>query len=609
MVWGEGVRGGSDAEDDEEDGMKVEVEVDVVDREERYVAIEAEIIGVRVSESAICGRAIAIDVDMSGGSNKMPSWARFSQISAVKRLIEVWVEKEVFCLSSVKRAMRSFVGLREGVVVDTLVKPDGNDVRSMFRADMFESGAEELPPGDHSLSAEVATEEHLLVCELCHGQADVSVNCYFSNMRRCLTHGWKPRVDRAAISPPYLVYDNYKSITNFSESANKEFAKMIAHRVVELVPSDTPGLWNPMGAAIKNSDRRKAQALAGITISDNDSLKAASKAMELMGLPAIKARITHDATASGLNGAALCPPFSYPSFANGLQLVTRDCWMAKTDISRYFHAFPLAKECRDLFLLSLEDRTYRAMKCVFGFGPCPYYTSTWSAEYRRWIWRRLVPNAHMMDDWLTVAKTRLLVEGNLACMCAVLEGSGHSIQMEKNEVGQRIVFLGILIDSQRMTVSFEPVQARGMSALLQTYLNKIRCGRTIDGGSVRSVAGSLNWYSEVLQSGRLHVRSWWLYSIHKGKITAAIRRKLITDTQWWVNILDGGVTGQEYLFSQRVNCCRTATGFTWFSRTRRVTTVSGTIMVSSPKPNRGSTLNSGIKIIFFSHLTMGSSRH
>jgi hypothetical protein len=36
----------------------------------------------------------------------------------------------------------------------------------------------------------------------------------------------------------------------------------------------------------------------------------------------------------------------------------------------------------------------------------------------------------------------------------------------------------------------------------------------------------------------------------KGKITAAIRRKLITYTQWWVNILDewgrGGVTGQEY---------------------------------------------------------------
>jgi hypothetical protein len=72
----------------------------------------------------------------------------------------------------------------------------------------------------------------------------------------------------------------------------------------------------------------------------------------------------------------------------------------------------------------------------------------------------------------------------------------------------------------------------------------------MDGGSIRSVAGSLNWYSEVLQSGRLHVRSWWLYSIHRERITAAVRRKLILDTQWWVGILDewgrGGFTGREY---------------------------------------------------------------
>ncbi len=89
-----------------------------------------------------------------------------------------------------------------------------------------------------------------------------------------------------------------------------------------------------MGAAIKNSDRRKTQALAGIIIANNDSLRVASFAMEKMGLPASKARITHDATASGLNGTSLCPTFSYRSFANGLQLVMRDCWMAKTDILR-----------------------------------------------------------------------------------------------------------------------------------------------------------------------------------------------------------------------------------------------------------------------------------
>jgi hypothetical protein len=121
--------------------------------------------------------------------NKTPSWAKFSQVSAIKRLVEVWVKKEVFCLASIKRAMKLFVGLREGVLADTFIKPDGNDVRSMFRADMFESGAEMLPHGDHGLSADMATEEHILVCELCGRQSEVSVECYFFKMRRCLTDG------------------------------------------------------------------------------------------------------------------------------------------------------------------------------------------------------------------------------------------------------------------------------------------------------------------------------------------------------------------------------------------------------------------------------------
>jgi hypothetical protein len=201
-------------------------------------------------------------------------------------------------------------------------------------------------------------------------------------MIKCITHGWKPRIDLSIIKAPYVVMSNYDSLTDFSESAAKEFEQMRRHKVVELVARAGGGLWNPMGATIKNSDKRRAQALGNITIVGNDSLRRASLLLEGQGLAPLKARLTHDCTASGLNGASLTPPFSYPSFASGLKMVTRGCWMAKTDIARYFHAFPLAMEVRDLFQLSYGEDLYRAMKCVFGFGPCPYYTSTWSAEYK-----------------------------------------------------------------------------------------------------------------------------------------------------------------------------------------------------------------------------------
>ena len=132
------------------------------------------------------------------------------------------------------------------------------------------------------------------------------------------------------------------------------------------------------------------------------------------------------------------------------------------------------------------------MKCVFGFGPCPYYTSTWSAEYKTWIARRLITNAHMMDDWMTAARTRAKVVNNMEGMCDTLVSAGHTIQKEKNEVSQRLVYLGILIDSNRMTVSFEPTQCKGMAAQLRSYLVRIRNLRGLDGGAIRSVSGSLN---------------------------------------------------------------------------------------------------------------------
>jgi hypothetical protein len=156
----------------------------------------------------------------------------------------------------------------------------------------------------------------------------------------------------------------------------------------------------------------------------------------------------------------------------------------------------------------------------------------------------------MMDDWVTAARTRAKVERNLEGMCDTLVGAGHAIQKEKNEVSQQLVYLGILIDSNRMMVSFEPAQCKGMAAQLRSYLVRIRNLRGLDGGTIRSVSGSLNWYAEVLQSGRVHVRSWWLYSIHRERINQAIRAKLIRDTQWWIGILEewsrGGATGLEY---------------------------------------------------------------
>ena len=90
-----------------------------------------------------------------------------------------------------------------------------------------------------------------------------------------------------------------------------------------------------------------------------------------------------------------------------------------------------------------------------------------------------------------------------------------------------------------------------MMQQMQAYLRSLKEGRDLDVGTIRHVAGCLNWYSEVLQSGRARLRTWWLYCRFRNQLSVALRVLLLEDTQWWIAVLkvwsEGNVSEREYL--------------------------------------------------------------
>ena len=74
-------------------------------------------------------------------------------------------------------------------------------------------------------------------------------------------------------------------------------------------------------------------------------------------------------------------------------------------------------------------------------------------------------------------------------------------------------------------VLFDAVQAKGMKEMLMMYLHKLKTGDDLETGLSRHIAGCLNWYSEVLQSGRTRLRCWWMYVQHGPLLNSALRRK------------------------------------------------------------------------------------
>ena len=480
----------------------------------------------------------------------------FDRSTAVNKLLDHLVTQKQFSMSTIKRAVRKYQLSKPDSKVKMAdeFKPSGMDVDEMFDANLYKCGDTELPPGSHNLKPERMKVYHRMWCTRCalEPEGEIAVACPFYAMLKCITHGWAMPVDEEAIKPVYYSNGNYPSMSLFEKSSNAEFDAMIASGVLRKVQEGSgPGIVSPCGAVVKNSDKIRGAVQAKIQVVDQESLTRASDWLVAHGFAKIKSRITLDATATGVNRAAYSPRFRYPSLADGTRLISRGQPQGKTDVCRFFHSFPVAAKSRHLLRVWYQGVDYEYWMCPFGFTACPYYASGWSAEMKRWFAAWGVETAHLMDDWFLVGENDGEVQRKLLKIAEILEDCGFAIQTDKNEIGMRIVYLGVLLDSEKMTLRFEAVQCKGMKIQMEHYLEVIESPRlTIDHSITRHVCGKLNWYSEIVQSGRLHIRSWWKLEKFGSELSSAAKEQLIKDTKWWIQLLeswsDNSDNGIEY---------------------------------------------------------------
>jgi len=479
----------------------------------------------------------------------------------VQEVVNLWLQYKVFTMNSVKRALQAVLG-REGGWLDGeenligMSKPEGTDVLGMYHAGemVFECGESKLPDGIHHLSIENMRSMHVESCVKCREFGVVKECCYFYRMIKCVENGWKVPVDEKQVRRKYKIKEgqdkNYGSVGQYYSNFEEEFNKMRSNGVLMEVEEGFAKVVSPMSAVIKGSDINRAKVLVGIDVKNEESLALANNKLKELGFKKIKTRAALDVTATGINDASPKPPFRYPSLQDGLKLVSRGCWLGKTDVERYFLCFPLAQESYPWFVVYFASVLYCFVRAMFGYGPCPYYTSTWIAEFYKWVRFKNVPAAFMVDDWLTRGSTESEARYNLGVITSVFVAAGFVMATDKEEVSQRLTFLGVMIDTVRMCISFDETQARSMVLQLLEHTKVIEKGYDLDETTIRSVAGKLQWYSEVLQSGRVHLRSWWLYVRYRSKLTPVWRSKLLRDTRWWVAKLEvwsrREVSGVEY---------------------------------------------------------------
>jgi hypothetical protein len=161
----------------------------------------------------------------------------------------------------------------------------------------------------------------------------------------------------------------------------------------------------------------------------------------------------------------------------------------------------------------------------------------------------------MTDDFNLIDDSKELVTTKAESTITMIEDIGFSIKSSKTKIGKCLTYLGVLINTENMCISFDSIKSKSFIKTLNTFIdNLLSSPLKIKTSTVNSIAGKLNDFSKVILGGRLHIRhSWKLtydYLVPSTTPSDHFTNCLISDINWWISKLStwasGNLTGNEY---------------------------------------------------------------
>jgi hypothetical protein len=463
----------------------------------------------------------------------VPDFIPFTAMEPVLDLLRSVLEREHVSVPYLRRlALRLLVDSTS--ISPKPPKPHAFNVRDMFSAEHFECGASLVT--DHPLKAPVIESYHVRFCTDCSVHGSLLPHCYFYTMLQTILYGWAPTL-LGKVEHLFHYMGNYPAANKFPRAMAKEIAKWVKLGVVTELSANDEAHLTALNCVIKNSDRHRARAITGLEIDDDDSLERVNVILADLGFSPIKVRPVLDCTGSGFNEQTVAPPFTYGSISDAFAIIKPNDYLVKTDISNYFGCFPLAEWLRWLLCFEFLGAIYQAACVVFGIRPAPYFASTWGAEIHMWFSSMGIASAHMQDDFLFPAASEPEAFQLSSTVATVFNSCGWPTNPEKTEVSQSLVFVGFLLDTTTMTCSFSKDNARGFLAVFTAFADSLRLNQFVSFAALRSIAGKLNDYAQLLQEGRLHIRSFWQFIHAHPLCDDALRDALFVDIDWWTHVL------------------------------------------------------------------------
>ena len=212
----------------------------------------------------------------------------------------------------------------------------------------------------------------------------------------------------------------------------------------------------------------------------------------------------------------------------------RGSLMAKMDIESAFRIVPVHPDDRPLLGMKWEEQLYIDLTLPFGLRSAPKVFNS-IADALEWIVRARGAERthHYLDDFIVVGAPR---SGECAASLEILletcKELGIPVAQHKC-MGPTtyLVFLGILIDTQKMEISLPEQKLARLKEIIVTWRDRKDCTKR----ELQSLIGHLQHAATVVRPGRRFVRGMLslLHVAHKSHHHIRLNTSFRADLQWW----------------------------------------------------------------------------
>jgi hypothetical protein len=130
-------------------------------------------------------------------------------------------------------------------------------------------------------------------------------------------------------------------------------------------------------------------------------------------------------------------------------------------------------------------------------------------------------------------------------MLRVFAAVGLAVAADKTAIGQRMLVLGLLVDSVSMTVACDPISARAYAAELRLHIASLAGGRRLTPAVLARMGGKLTSYCQAAPAGLLRIRLVYAHLVAASSFSTAGMADLVRDLEWWLIRLDDWAIGKQ----------------------------------------------------------------